>query len=235
MTTREQLEATAPNPVEQELVEYLRAHPEFFSRYPEILETLEIPHDCGKAVSLIEYQISVLRDQAGEMRTKLRQLVSNARENEDLNQSLHRLTLSLIESTSVDEIFTNLYSSLRDDFNSEHAAIRMFATPAQAADRGLAEFVGEDRDGASLFGSLFESMKPVCGRIKPEQVEFLFPGHAGNIQSCVVLPLGETTCVGLLAVGSSDAQRYYPGMGVVFLKQLSETVTRIVNPYLSRS
>lgn len=233
MTTREQMEATAPNDVEQEIVEYLQEHPEFFARYPEILEALEVPHSCGKAVSLVEYQVSVLRDQAGDLRGKLKQLVANARENEELSHRLHRLTLSLIESVSVDDIFASLYSSLRDDFNSEHAAIRLFATPAQVSDRGLAEYVGEDCDAASLFGPLFESMKPVCGRIKPEQIEFLFPGHAGDIRSCVVLPLGEAECIGLLAVGSADAQRYYPGMGVVFLKQLSDIVTRIVNPHLS--
>ena len=235
MTTREQLEATAPNDVEQEIVDYLQAHPEFFARYPEILEALEVPHSCGKAVSLVEYQVSVLRDQAGDLRAKLKQLVANARDNEDLSQRLHRLTLSLIESTSIDDIFANLYSALREDFHSDHASIRLFATPTQAFDRGLAEFVGEDGDAASLFESLFTSMHPICGRIKPEQTEFLFPGHASDIESCAVLPLGESKCMGLLAVGSSDAQRYFPGMGVVFLKQLSETVTWIVNPYLSRT
>lgn len=233
MTTREQLEATAPNEVEQKIVDYLQAHPEFFARYPEILESLEVPHSCGKAVSLVEYQVSVLRDQAGDLRAKLGKLVSNARENEELNQRLHRLTISLIESASIDDIFANLYSSLREDFNSDHAAIRLFAAPTESADQRLAEFVGEEGEAASLFESMFESMKPICGRLKPVQVEFLFPGHAGDIESCAVLPLGDSKCIGLLAVGSSDAQRYFPGMGVVFLKQLSETVTRIVNPYLS--
>lgn len=235
MTTREQLEATAPNDVEQEIVEYLQEHPEFFARYPEILEALEVPHSCGNAVSLVEYQVSVLRDQAGELRAKLKQLVTNARENEELSGRLHRLTLSLIESTSVDEVFANLYSSLRDDFKAEHASIRLFSAPAQATDQGLAEFVGADCESVSLFASLFETMKPVCGRMKPEQIEFLFPGHVDDIQSCATLPLGESECIGLLAAGSSDAHRYYPGMGVVFLNQLAQTITRIVNPYLSRT
>ncbi|MDX1514020.1 MAG: DUF484 family protein [Gammaproteobacteria bacterium] len=233
--TREQLEATAADDIEQDVVEYLRSHPEFFARYPEILEALEVPHSCGNAVSLVEYQVSVLRDQTRDLRAKLKKLVANARENEELNQRLHRLTLSLLESNSIDEVFANIYSSLRDDFSAEHASIRLFAEPAEATDRGLAEFVGKETAAVDLFESLFTSMKPVCGRMKPEQIEFLFPGHGGDIQSCAVLPLGESACVGLLAVGSSDAQRYFAGMGVVFLGQLSETVTRIVRPYLLRS
>lgn len=73
----------------------------------------------------------------------------------------------------------------------------------------------------------------MCGRMKPEQLKFLFPDHADDIGSGAVLPLGESRCFGLLAVASADPQRYYPGMGVVFLKQLSEIVSRVVGPHVS--
>lgn len=233
MTTREQLEASAPNEIEQDIVDYLRKHPEFFVRYPEILEAMEVPHSCGKAVSLVEYQVSVLRDQTGNLRAKLKRLVANARDNEELSQRLHRLTLSLIESNSLDEVFASLYGSLREDFSAEHAAIRILGEPLEVSDRGLAEFVREDDLEVGQFQSLMDAMRPVCGRLKAGQIEFLFPGHADDIGSCAVLPLGDSRCIGLLAVGGTDAQRYYPGMGVVFLKQLAETVTRIVKPHIS--
>lgn len=233
MTSREQAQSAPASETEQDIVDYLKSHPEFFVRHPGVLESMEIPHQCGKAVSLVEYQVSVLRDQSRELRRKLKKLVSNARDNEELNRRLHKLTLSLIECTSVDEVFANLYQSLREDFSAEHAAIRVFRTPSQESDRGLAEFVGSDADSEPLFEPLFHSLKPLCGRMRPEQVAFLFPDHAEEIGSSVVLPLGETRCFGLLAVASRDPQRYYPGMGVVFLKQLSEIVTRVVDPHLS--
>ncbi len=233
MTTRERVENAHESDAEQEIVDYLKNHPEFFVRHPEILEAMEIPHSCGNAVSLVEYQVSVLRDQTRDLRRKLKQLVGNARDNEELNARLHRLTLSLIECTSVDEVFANLYQSLREDFSAEHAAIRVFASPALDSDRGLAEFVGDEFASEPLFETLFTSMKPLCGRMKPAQIAFLFPDHAQDIGSSAVLPLGESRCFGLLAVASRDPQRYYPGMGVVFLKQLSEVVTRVVGPHVS--
>lgn len=233
MTRREPARPAPATESEQDIVDYLRSHPEFFVRYPDVLESMEIPHQCGKAVSLVEYQVSVLRDQSRELRRKLKKLVSNARDNEELNRRLHKLTLSLIECASIDEVFANLYQSLREDFGAEHAAIRVFANPSQQSNHGLAEFVGKDSASVSLFQSLCVSRKPVCGRMKPEQLAFLFPDHVDDIGSSVLLPLGESPCLGVLAVASRDPQRYYPGMGVVFLRQLSEIVVRVVNPHLS--
>lgn len=233
MTRREQAQTAPASETEQDIVDYLNSHPEFFVRHPGILESMEIPHQCGKAVSLVEYQVSVLRDQSRELRGKLKKLVSNARENEELNRRLHKLTLALIECTAVDEVFASLYQSLREDFSAEHAAIRVFGAPKRVIDRGLAEFVGNDPESEPLFEPMFRSLKPLCGRMKPEQVAFLFPDHAQEIGSSVVLPLGESRGFGLLAVASRDPQRYYPGMGVVFLTQLSEVVTKVLHPHLS--
>ncbi len=233
MTRQEQAQPAPASETEQDIVDYLKTHPEFFVRHPGVLESMEIPHQCGKAVSLVEYQVSVLRDQSRELRRKLKKLVSNARDNEELNRRLHKLTLSLIECSAVDEVFANLYQSLREDFSAEHAAIRVFGTPSHESDRGLAEFVTDETGSENLFEPLVSTLKPLCGRLKPEQLAFLFPDHADNIGSSIVLPLGESRCIGLLAVASSDPQKYYPGMGVVFLKQLSEVVTRVVDPHLS--
>ena len=233
MTRRERAQPAPAPETDQDIVDYLEAHPEFFVRNPRVLETMEIPHQCGKAVSLVEYQVSVLRDQSRELRRKLKKLVSNARDNEELNRRLHKLILSLIDCTSIDEVFANLYQSLLEDFSAEHASIRIFAFPSDESDRGLAEFVGSDSGSESLFVPLFQSSKPICGRMSPDHVAFLFPNHSEEIGSGVVLPLGESRCFGLLAVASRDPQRYYPGMGVVFLTQLSEIVSRVVKPYLS--
>lgn len=235
MTSREQAQSAPASETEQDIVDYLKSHPEFFVRHPGVLESMEIPHQCGKAVSLVEYQVSVLRDQSRDLRRKLKKLVSNARDNEELNRRLHGLTLSLIDCGAVDEVFANLYQSLREDFSAEHTAIRIFDAPGRQSDRGLAEFVGSDSEPEALFAPLFQSLKPVCGRMRPEQVGFLFPDHAEEIGSAVVLPLGESRCFGLLAVASRDPQRYYPGMGVVFLTQLSQVVTRVVKPHLSNA
>jgi uncharacterized protein YigA (DUF484 family) len=218
---------------EESVAAYLRANPDFFDRHPKLLEDLVIPHSCGGAVSLVEYQVSVLRDQVHEMRRRMQSLASNARDNEALSQRLHQLTLSLVECTRLDEVLTNLYQAMREDFKAEFAAIRLFSDPASDGDQGLGEFVGRDSDGRELFSKVLASDKPICGHFKDKQLAFLFPEHEGEVESGALLPLGQNARLGVLAIGSRDPQRFHPGMGTIFLRQLADIVSRILLPHVA--
>ena len=115
--------------MEERIAEYLRLHPDFFGRHPDLAARLEIPHPCGDAVSLIEYQVSVLRDHNHQLRHRLQDLINHARDNEDLNGRLQRLTLSLIDCSDLEEVLATLYESLRESFHADRAAIRLFSPP----------------------------------------------------------------------------------------------------------
>ena len=218
---------------EESIAAYLRENPDFFDRHPRLLESLIIPHSCGGAVSLVEYQVSVLRDQVHEMRRRIQSLANNARDNEALSQRLHQLTLTLVECVRLDEVLTNLYQAMGDDFKADFAAIRLFADPASKGDQGLGEFVGTDSGVTEMFSQVLASSKPMCGHIKEDQLAFLFPEHAGEVASGALLPLGHQARFGVLAIGSRDAQRFHPGMGTIFLRQLGEVVSRILVPHVS--
>ncbi len=232
--SREKRRIASPmSPEEESIAAYLREHPDFFARHAKLLEALVIPHSCGGAVSLVEYQVSVLRDQVHEMRRRMQLLANNARDNEALSQRLHQLTLSLVECTRIDEVLTNLYQAMCEDFKADFAAIRLFADPESDGDQGLGEFVGTSSNGRELFSQVLASEKPVCGHLKDEQLEFLFPEHRAEIGSGALLPLGQSARFGVLAIGCRDAQRYHPGMGTIFLRQLGDIVSRILAPHIS--
>lgn len=218
---------------EESVEAYLRENPDFFDRHPKLLENLVIPHACGGAVSLVEYQVSVLRDQVHEMRRRIQSLANNARDNEALSQRLHQLTLTLVECTGLDEVLSNLYQAMGDDFKADFAAIRLFAEPASKGDQGLGEFVGADAHAAEMFSLVLASNKPMCGHIKEDQLAFLFPEHAGEVASGALLPFGHRVRFGVLAIGSRDPQRFHPGMGTIFLRQLGELVSRILLPHVT--
>ena len=217
---------------EQGVVEYLRSHTDFFGRHPELLEELTVPHSCGGAVSLVEYQVSVLRDQNHDLRRRMQRLVNNARDNEKLSQRMHRLTLGMIECASLDEVFANLYQALSEDFKAEFAAARVFRSPTAAADRGLGEFVADDADARQLFEPVLQSSKPVCGRVRPEQMAYVFADQSAEIESGALVPLRDHHPIGVVAIGSRDPQRFRPGMGTVFLRQLGEVVSRVIAPHI---
>ena len=80
MTTSQQTRSEALPLEEKTVADYLRNNPEFFQNNPSLLASLEIPHSCGPAISLVEHQIKVLRDQNAQLKRKLMDLVHVARD-----------------------------------------------------------------------------------------------------------------------------------------------------------
>ncbi len=219
--------------MEERIAEYLRLHPDFFGRHPDVASRLEIPHPCGDAVSLIEYQVSVLRDHNRQLRHRLQDLINHARDNEDLNGRLQRLTLSLIDCSDLEEILATLYESLRESFHADQAAIRLFSPPRAEEHGRLAEFVLADEQVRELFEQVLAATKPVCGRLKQEQAETLFGGEGQPVCSGVLMPLGGVEQFGILAIGSHDETRFHPGMGTVFLRQLGDVAAHVIQPHMA--
>ncbi len=217
---------------EEKVLEFLRDNPDLLTRYPELVVELRVPHPCGGAVSLVEHQVSVLRDRNRRLKRQLRELIENARDNQALVQRLLRLSLNLFECRDVGEIVDRIYCALTDDFEIELATVRLFSPPQLGADRGLAEFVDLDDQTRNLFEHVLQKGKPVCGRLHPAQLDFLFGTHRAEIGSSALLPLGEAGRIGMLAMGSRDPGRFHPAQGTEFLSHVAELLTRAIKPYL---
>src|SRR3569623_3705821 len=77
------------------IADYLRNHPEFFITHSRLLAEVRVPHLAHGAVSLIERQLTVLRDQKLELKRQLQALVQVARDNDRLNARIQHITLGL--------------------------------------------------------------------------------------------------------------------------------------------
>jgi uncharacterized protein YigA (DUF484 family) len=204
---------------------YLRKNPDFLDDYPDILETLEINHQSGAATSLIERQVQQLRANNNELDKQLNRLVQVASENEKLMSRLHHLTLELMSIRSRKDFFTHLGNSLLNDFNADILQICLF-------DQETAALAGEDviaihADDSRLepFQLHLDTDETVCGRLSESKLEFLFGSKARWVQSTALIPLGEKGADGMMAIGSSDQTRFYPGMGTLFLDLLADVIS----------
>lgn len=211
--------------IEQLVADYLRGHPDFFSRHPDLAAEMEVSHPCGRAVSLIEYQVLVLRDQSRQLRHRLQDLVATARENEQLSDRVHGLTLDLVACGGLAEVLETLYRALRGSFGAEHAAVRLFASPASLEAAGLSEFLGGDECARRLLAPILGVASPLCGRVPSDQALALFGDAGAEVRSAALLPLGRDTRIGVLAIGSADETRYQPGMATTFLRQLADVAS----------
>jgi uncharacterized protein YigA (DUF484 family) len=128
---RERIEIRARNA--RLVAEYLRRHPEFFLQHEGLVTKLQVPHSITGAVSLIEYQNRLLREQNTSLRRRIRTMLQVARENETLGQHMHALSLRLVQARSPREAFDTLNQALSGDFHSDFAAIAIFAQQAPRA------------------------------------------------------------------------------------------------------
>ena len=113
---------------EEAVSRYLEDHPDYFLRYPEILSRLLLEHETGgKAISLIERQVQVLREQSQTLQRQMRELVSNARENDILSGRLHRFATAMIGCTSLDDVLDTTYDLLRQEFKLDAVVILLQA------------------------------------------------------------------------------------------------------------
>jgi len=232
MTTSQQTQPDSLPLEEKSVADYLRDNPDFFQNNASLLATLEIPHACGPAVSLVEHQVKVLRDQNRQLKRKLMDLVHVARDNNRLNERMHQLTLGLINTSSLVALLDTLREHLQGEFKADTVTLRLASLPeAQARECGVDLY---DPAAAELahFDSFFKSCRPPCGRFKAEQLQYLFGDQAEAIESVALVPLGHRSTYGLLAIGSQDASRFHPGMGTLFLTHLGELIGLLLTRYL---
>ncbi|MFT4727001.1 MAG: hypothetical protein ACI9UN_001496 [Granulosicoccus sp.] len=112
---------------DEAVLRFLTTNPEFFVKNQDVLPRLRIPHESGKAVSLIERQVSVLRSKCGTLENSLRDLISVARENENLHQRLHVLLQDIVSALSLEDIVALTRNSLRENFNADEVHILLVA------------------------------------------------------------------------------------------------------------
>lgn len=217
----------------QTVAEFLRENPGFFNEHPELLEQLQIPHPSGEAVSLVERQMSLLREQNARTRQKLDNLIDIARSNEELARRMHMLALTLMDAQQPQEIFSTLYDSLRQNFAADFVTVRLFSEAAALEEPVPVEFAGEEPRGMTLFKSVVAGGTPQCGALESAQWSYLFGDAGDTIASGVIVPLHGDSWGGVMAIGSCDAERFHPGMGVELLSNLGEILSIILKPWVA--
>lgn len=199
---------------DQQVLDYLGANEDFLERNPGALELIKLPSNA-KAESLIDYQVSVLRDRNRELKRKLERYHEIAATNEALLARIHSFHLSLLEAAGPVALLDAVERRLRDEFDCDEVAL------ALAGGRVLPEH----RLIVSLEGARAEfrrQREPLCGRLKRARLEALFGDRAKAVRSAAVVPLSHDGALGILALGSADEHKFHPGMGTLFLSLLGQ-------------
>lgn len=202
------------------VADYLRQHPDFFIDYESLLPELALPHHTGEhAISLVERQVSVLRARNRDVRHRLNRLLEAARENDRLFHKTQTLVLALLEQHTADDVVAAVESSLRDDYQVDVCRLLLLSEAEQS-------------DAQSHISALLTTRQPVCGHLRPQETAFLFAHASQPVRSAAVVAIARPNAavdeplLGVLAIGSFDAEHYHSGMGTLFLSYIAEVLSR---------
>jgi len=234
MSTQPDLEYAGEELSDQLVHDYLAAHPDFFERHSGLLNSLNLPHASGGAVSLVERQISVLRQKDIKLEKQLKDLIRVARANDLLSAKIHELTIQLFAAHDLKTTIIALEEGMRSGFSADHAVLVIFGDPDAFADIDAGRFfrvIAKESEELSPFKTFLAGSSARCGQIRDAQREILFQDDAEDIGSAALVPLNNGTDLGFLAIGSADADRFHPGMSIDFLTRLGDLVAGALRRY----
>jgi uncharacterized protein len=225
-------EGAAPKLNEREVVAYLKAQPDFFSRHPDLLEAVELRHRSGSAVSLIEKQVDMLRAKNKRLEDRLQRLVDAARDNERRTENVQRLARTLIRAPSLAAVAAGLGKCMREDFGIGEVFVGVTAAHFKRHDiEGIHPIEPEGRL-ARAYENFFRTRLIECGPIAEDKAKLLFPKAVHPVQSAAVVPLEKEKSFGMLALGSTEAERFQPRQGKLFLELTADLLAAAIRARL---
>jgi hypothetical protein len=203
-----------------DVARFLKANPGFFDQHPDLLGAICVPHPHGgRAIPLSERQLITLREKSKLLESKLLELIRFGEDNDAISEKVHRLSVALLGARDFAGVAHALYFHLREDFSVPHVALRVWG-------KSLLDGAPEGAPVSDAQRARVESMgAPQCGPAADNAFGDWFGDAREHVRSLALLPLGAAAAFGLLALGSEDAQRFYPEMGTLYLRRIGETVT----------
>ncbi|WP_320824516.1 DUF484 family protein [Reinekea sp.] len=209
---------------EADVVRYLKLHPTFFENHPNLLKTLHIRHDSGKAISLLERQNSILRSENSALIEQLNEFISVAQRNDRLFLNLQALVLELIKCRTLNDISRTLTQELLGRFEVDE--VRLVFTHLANSDGDLWLYC----DPSLLeehFPATLAHLKNQCGEFEPTARQVLF--GASDIRSMAIAGVAlNGQGIGLLALGSRDARHFRSSTDTLFLGYVAKVVSQLL-------
>ncbi len=207
---------------EEQVIIYLRNHPNFFQQHAHLLSELKLPHESGSAVSLVERQVAILRERNMTMRRRMNELMQTAKDNDELFHKTRALTLELLHVDSWHELNEILATFVLTDFHADFVCCHIRDIPVN-----LDHLVGAR--GEMPCERYLHSNYPQCIALRAEELRVLFPGENPDSDgSAVLAPLDIEDQTGCLAIGSRDPKAFTPDMDSLFVTYIAEVLSRVV-------
>jgi uncharacterized protein YigA (DUF484 family) len=211
-------------PGADDVAQFLRTNPEFFAVHADLLGSITLPHPHGgRAISLQERQLDVLREKHRQLEGRLAELIRIGQENDAITDKLQRWTRQLLLVDDAARLPQALLDGLQAGFNVPQLAMRLWDVRGPYRDLPMAEPAG------AQVQTLAAGLKqPYCGPNVDVPAAAWLPEEGRTTRSIALLPLRkglDPSAFGLLVLGSADPGRFQASMGTAFLERIAETAS----------
>ncbi|MFL9924253.1 DUF484 family protein [Herbaspirillum lusitanum] len=205
------------------IAEYLLDHPHFFEEHAELLSTIKLTSPVmGRAVSLQERQMEILREKIKVQELHMADLLRIAQENDEITNKFQAWTRALLLARNDADLPRLLVEGLKEIFHVPQVTLRAWNVAEKHADAWFTSAVSDD---ARIFSNGLNA--PFCGPNNDfETVSWL--EDAASVKSVAILALrvgAAPEAFGLLVLGSPDPTRFTSDMGTDFLSRIGETAS----------
>lgn len=208
------------------VAQYLIDHPQFFEEHAGLLGEVKLSSPLtGRAVSLQERQMEVMRDKYRALELRLSELSRRAEENAGIANRFHAWTQALLVSRGGAAMAGDLVEGLRVHFSVPQVTLRLWNVKPE---HGAESFTRDVSDDVRIFANSLRA--PYCGPNNDFEAVRWLP-EADTVRSTVMLPLGAPgQSFGLLVLGSPDPARFTTAMATDFLVHIAATATVALQP-----
>ncbi len=223
----------APATAEQ-VAAYLRQHPDFFDRNPELLDAIAPAGDAHAAgvVDLRHFMVERLRDELAGMSALRDELVVIGRTNLSAQARVHKAILALLAARSFEHFVETLTTDLAVIVDLDVVTL---GVEQNGEDVARAQNPGVYSLDPGAVDRLVGPGQSIALRETVDGDPMVFGPGAGLVVSDALLRLSisSTTPPALLALGSRAPGQFHPGQGTELLGFLARVVESCIRGWLN--
>lgn len=201
------------------IAEYLEQHPDFFARYPQLLNTLHLPAQQDGTVSLVARQASIMRQKIATLEDEITSLMAMAAQNQQLYLKFSKLFYRLLNCEDVPTLAATIQEYLTQELGLDDSQLILFLEDAPLAQKRAPY--------ENLIVQRLGRQTHYFGRINQQEQQLLFSKQLDG--SIALIGLGKHGEQGLLAIASRDANHFHPEMDNLMLMQLCQLISSLIN------
>lgn len=226
--------ATArPRITAQQVIEYLRRHPDFLLRHAALLDTQVAParHEGDRVLDLQHFMVERLRRDIARLRADQDDLLANSRDNLSTQERVHRAVLALLAAESFEHLIEAVTTDLAVWLDVDVATLCV-----EAADDTIprARIEGVQVLAPGTIDAILAPGREVVLRDDVQGDPEIFGEAAPLVRSDALIRLGfgEEKPIGMLAFGTRHPGFFNPGQGTELLSFLARILEHSVRTWL---